>query len=138
MSAAYPPCPQCGKVETTCAHCGKTFVTRLSRLKEGKGLFCSRACHDESRRKNRVASCVYCGASMKPARATTRFCSKRCVALYRHRDMHLSQLEAEERERRKKYAAMVSAGAPLTTCPFASGAITMPDGGRVPDAGWGW
>ena len=71
---------------TTCEACGTATYVSQSRLERGKGRYCSRACHDASRRLPRSENCAYCGTPMLPRRRETRYCSRRCAALALHND----------------------------------------------------
>lgn len=125
--------PAMPRLEVMCAQCGKTFLAKQSRIAQGAGRFCSRACADASRRVIRTTICKYCGCSMTPTRSDTKFCSVSCASLFRHRVSAHFQTGSEEEQRRRACEKMIAAGAPLTTCPYGSGAIKMPDGGRYPD-----
>lgn len=72
--------------------------------------------------------CAVCGAEIVSSCKTQKYCSKPCAyaaALKKKqggggRDVNKATLSA------------------LRECPYASGAIMMPDGGRYPDPAWGW
>lgn len=41
------------RVEKICKNCGKPFMALLIKIKEGGGIFCSRECHQEYRKKHK-------------------------------------------------------------------------------------
>lgn len=66
-----------------CRQCGASFLTWKFSVEQGNGLYCSRACHHESRRQRTPVSCERCGKTffVAPARAkhrNPRFCSMGC------------------------------------------------------------
>lgn len=90
------------RIECVCIHCGQTFEEVPSRIKEGKGKFCSTSCHNEWRsinksgknspRWNRVSkNCLYCGNSFYASQSKIKegkgkFCSKECSDNYHVRE----------------------------------------------------
>lgn len=69
-----------------CEVCGASFVVAASRLRRGKGRYCSRACQTEARRLPKNQICAYCSGDLIPRRKETRYCSRRCAALALHND----------------------------------------------------
>lgn len=73
------------KVERTCKGCGGTFFVRASRLKEGRGVYCSRGCKGTSQE----VTCDTCGATFRRAtnqvRQTANYCTMRCKYLAHNR-----------------------------------------------------
>lgn len=72
------------KSATSCQQCGKEFYRYPSHVRLGRGVFCSRRCHYDSRRtgvaKNRF-SCETCGKEVeriKNGDRKPRFCSLQC------------------------------------------------------------
>jgi 5-methylcytosine-specific restriction endonuclease McrA len=73
------------RVARTCEYCGKSFAVSPSKLKEGKGRFCSKACYEEDR-KLPPRTCQICGATFYPdrhrvAKGGGKFCSDACKRL---------------------------------------------------------
>lgn len=84
-------CSACGrvkqKVECSCVRCGKSFK-RLSCQLVGKGRFCSKGCTKTRETKN----CANCGAAFEAwqrslKKGHARFCSVRCTAQWRARNV---------------------------------------------------
>lgn len=75
------------KAESVCRQCGQSFYPRTG----GPNIYCSKACHDASQRKEQVQrTCEVCGTvfALKPSTAATnagRFCSKRCEGVSRRK-----------------------------------------------------
>lgn len=65
----------------TCLHCGTSFSVNPARLRNGRGRYCSRACHASARTLERSESCLLCGGGMPPGRPHRRYCSRECAAL---------------------------------------------------------
>lgn len=80
--------------------------------------------------------CPNCGAQFQPW-GSQRFCSKRCAKAYGYRQFKASgRYDAMKRQKREQSARIQ--GFNFSVCPYLSGAIKMPDGGRMPDAAWGY
>lgn len=63
-----------------CQQCGKSFTVRPSRQEQGKGLYCSRQCYFESKRRYAfVKTCEHCGKIFYTKREEARFCSRACA-----------------------------------------------------------
>ena len=71
-----------GKIECICLQCGKKFKVYPSDIKQGKGKFCSKECHNEAGRIKRI--CKYCGkefsvhANVVIKKGHGIFCSNDC------------------------------------------------------------
>jgi hypothetical protein len=73
------------KIKCTCRYCGKQFEIVPSRIKKGRGKFCSKKCRndwDKSRRIKRI--CKYCGKSFeltphKIHNELGKYCSRACA-----------------------------------------------------------
>lgn len=65
-------------VQRECARCGSEFSVRRSKIKEGKGIFCSRECKGSSQ----VVACRKCGKQFRLASSAIRsagnYCSRQC------------------------------------------------------------
>lgn len=77
------PRPESTRTSCICQVCGTTFRQPPSRIRDGKGKYCSRRCKDESQRGLASCTCPVCGMtfSRKPHRVRPErdsFCSKRC------------------------------------------------------------
>lgn len=72
------------QVTTTCATCGKEFVTTEGRLADGQGKYCSRACKDRAEGVPWVKmTCQHCGKEFEvlPSRARrgkVKYCGMEC------------------------------------------------------------
>jgi hypothetical protein len=72
------------QVTTTCATCGKEFVTTEGRLADGRGRYCSRACKDRAEGVPWVKmTCQHCGKEFEvlPSRARrgkVKYCGMEC------------------------------------------------------------
>ena len=69
------------KKTLTCENCGDTFEEFESRIKNGRGRFCSKGCHYDDGRE--VVTCVRCGETAKRVSCRTdrydrEFCSREC------------------------------------------------------------
>jgi len=58
----------------TCQHCGKSFNRRGKRAHT----YCSKACHDDARRKYADTPCVVCGKIFLPNHKGHKHCSLEC------------------------------------------------------------
>lgn len=72
---------QTKKVERTCEACGRIFLVKLHKVKEGKGKYCSRACADSGWNE----PCANCGKMVHRTpnhakRFDNAFCSRECYA----------------------------------------------------------
>ena len=70
-----------------CQECNKEFKTISSKVKIGKGKFCSRKCFYNNRKNGVNKECLLCGKSyyIKQSRINkSNFCSSRCNAKYNH------------------------------------------------------
>lgn len=81
------------KIERQCQYCAKTSTTKESRIKTGRGKFCSRKCADLSKVGIRESSkkveqqCLYCSKIFLVLPSTIesgkgKFCSKFCYSNY--------------------------------------------------------
>ena len=73
------------KIRKNCQECGADFLTYPSRVRNGKGKYCSRICSDKNKTgapKGCMISkeCKECGNLYKvhPYRKDSKFCSKKC------------------------------------------------------------
>lgn len=73
-----------------CRHCSEQFYVKPSHKKRGRGIFCSRKCYDEGRRRGKVIVCSQCPKSfyatpkqMRGSKSSTRFCSRACYLKYK-------------------------------------------------------
>lgn len=62
------------EIVRVCVSCGTEFTISRSRLKHGRGKYCSRSCYRKGKVKWHVFVCVVCG---KKRRLSTRVCGKR-------------------------------------------------------------
>jgi hypothetical protein len=67
------------KQDVTCLACGKEFYP----ISGGKGMYCSKACHDRGQTRRVARACEICGTTfeLRPSQAAAtagRFCSKEC------------------------------------------------------------
>ena len=83
------------------------------------------------------AICLECGKPFS-FRCKTQLCCSRLCARTRRYKMFKESGRYEETKREKRDRSAKLRTHQLSACPYASGAIRMPDGGRVPDAAWGW
>jgi 5-methylcytosine-specific restriction endonuclease McrA len=74
------------KVECACLHCGAVFLERPYRIRDGRGKYCSTACHDAARRVREQRACPTCGKSFEVTPAVLRkprgsgtYCSRECA-----------------------------------------------------------
>jgi hypothetical protein len=84
------------KLPCQCKQCGKTFYITKKRVKDIRnpnkldvGIFCSKKCHNLSRRKLNIFSCANCGQKVEQrpcetaaSKSDRHFCSKSCAATY--------------------------------------------------------
>ena len=75
--------------------------------------------------------CPECGCRFQPTNGNQLYCSKQCVKAHQYRQFKASP-KYEEFKRRKRDGAVKDYK--FSGCPYSSGAIRMPDGGRMPDA----
>ena len=69
-----------GEVRRTCLTCGKSFYTRPSIIKIGKGKYCSPKCSQQARIKKIKRTCPTCGKVFYRAPSHIgKYCSKKCV-----------------------------------------------------------
>lgn len=74
--------------ERICCQCGKKFITFAFRIKHGRGKFCSKICHNQSRGSLTFCHCKHCGKQFKTKphylkRGGGKFCSVRCHFAWR-------------------------------------------------------
>jgi hypothetical protein len=71
------------KQRSRCAYCDKEFHYFPNKTQPGRGSYCSKACKFAAIRKSVDAICQHCGVtfSVKPCRATAKFCSISCRAM---------------------------------------------------------
>lgn len=70
------------RLNLPCRVCGKIFTTNASRLKTGRGKYCSRECSDMAHRKREEQRCSVCGKVFYPlGQRTGRFCSRDCYGV---------------------------------------------------------
>lgn len=63
-----------------CQHCGKAFKVRPSRQKMGRGLFCSRDCYFDAKRRYAFAKkCEFCEKVFYTKNDDARYCSRLCA-----------------------------------------------------------
>ena len=83
------------------------------------------------------AVCLECGKPFSPQSRTQLYCSRLCARTRRYRMFKAGgRYEDMKREKRERSARLRTYQ--LSACPYASGALKMPDGGRVPDTAWGY
>ena len=62
-----------------CEICGNEFKTTDSKIKCGKGRYCSVKCSDIAKKTGTYNTCLYCGTNFyKHLESTRKFCSKKC------------------------------------------------------------
>lgn len=81
-----------------CQQCGKEFKVKQSRLDQGKGKYCSRACTNEAKQTRETKYCLQCGKPFK-ARIGQVYCSKQCGADYRKQNQIENKEEIDEKRR---------------------------------------
>lgn len=71
------------KIKRVCGQCGKEFETFPSRLKDGKGKYCSKKCHNNSMKKREKRLCLNCEIvfETKPS-SIQKFCCLKCSNSY--------------------------------------------------------
>jgi hypothetical protein len=78
---------RCGRVEATCAGCGKIFTIQRWRVEDFVSVACSRKCQHFVARKLVDLTCSFCGKTFqkKPfrAKAGNKFCSMPCFYEFR-------------------------------------------------------
>ena len=83
------------------------------------------------------AFCLECGKPFSFRCKTQLCCSPSCAKARRYK-MFKESGRYEEMKREKRDRAAKLRTHQLSACPYASGAIKMPDGGRVPSAELGF
>ena len=109
-------------IRKKCKECGKEFFTKQFHIRNGNGLFCSRACSHASMRKGKTLNCFICGektyknnTQIARAKSGNYFCGKSCQAIWRNREF------SGEKHRLWKgggsmYRDILSRKDPLMTC----------------------
>lgn len=69
-----------------CLYCNKKFRTYISRLKSGRGKYCSRKCYELSKRKRIKKTCEICGKVFyippsKVKQNRGKYCSNKCQGI---------------------------------------------------------
>jgi hypothetical protein len=72
------------KIERICPSCGKHFFVDASRIKHGRGIYCSKKCQYGSRKNNKTEyKCDFCGKIFKRYSSSIKskyhFCSAECA-----------------------------------------------------------
>lgn len=62
-----------------CPVCENSFLVSHSKIRHGRGVFCSRACFSKSRRKTVTSVCRMCGRELEKSRANSLYCSRSCA-----------------------------------------------------------
>ncbi len=67
-----------------CPVCQQHFSVPAYHLRRGRGIYCSRACFAQSRKKEEKHTCQRCGALLTSGRNNALYCSRACAikALY--------------------------------------------------------
>lgn len=70
-------------IKRICQYCGKEFWVKLSRVKCGRGNYCSRECSDKGRKKQIKKICLLCGKTFyiplsRAIREEGKYCSADC------------------------------------------------------------
>ena len=70
-------------IKVKCKFCGKEFETSLSRIRDGRGKYCSRQCSFKGLEKKIPVKCFVCGKNIirEPSHLNKKgryFCSKEC------------------------------------------------------------
>ena len=81
--------------------------------------------------------CPECGQTFQTKNTRQIYCSQRCVQARNYRSFKESG-RYESMKRKKRERTVEPRFFQFSACPFASGAIRMPDGGRTPDANIGF
>lgn len=75
-----------------CKRCGKEFRSKPFHVKNGAGIFCSRACSHESMRNRLQVSCTTCGkelyktpSEIERSKSKKYFCDKSCQTIWRNK-----------------------------------------------------
>lgn len=94
-----------------CEWCGKHFKARPSRVRQGRGRFCSPKCCGLSRRRRIRCTCEQCGRVRQvcPSRVR-RFCSDRCRSQARRKQVRLYCQQCGKVFYRKPSAVAVGGG----------------------------
>lgn len=79
----------------TCKQCGRSFVVFPSKIKEGRGMHCSRECRIASTRRRTLTQCETCGVSINAipsdvSRGYAKFCSRACYYQQLKRKNHIN------------------------------------------------
>lgn len=80
-------------IPRTCKQCGASFLVKPFHVRNGYGIFCSRACSYESMRNGKRTSCATCGkeiykTAMEVGRSKSGkyFCDKSCQTIWRNKE----------------------------------------------------
>lgn len=68
-------------IERICKFCKSEFNTTKSRISDGRGKYCSRKCHDLSKRNRVKKVCLTCGQEFEVRKCrenTAKYCSLKC------------------------------------------------------------
>lgn len=111
--------PNKGSIQRACEQCGATFYTYPSRVKRGRGRFCSKPCFDLAQTTLVTVTCRGCGASFTSGRPSQspRYCSKACL-----RRLRIARVAA-------RFASKVDSSSPDGCWPWA--------GSINPETGYG-
>lgn len=82
--------PAFNSISRVCQTCSKEFLCKPSRLREGRGKFCSRLCAGTSRLK--TITCEQCHQPFQPGHQKSLYCSRDCQARSRQRRLTRSCL----------------------------------------------
>lgn len=74
-------------MQRNCLYCGKEFKTYPSRVKIGKGKYCSKECYFASYSNRKECTCKNCGKeySVAVSQAGDTYCSRECATEYMHK-----------------------------------------------------
>jgi len=81
MSGENHPNWKGAKIIEKCLICDKDFVTTKTRIKDGRGKYCSRECADIGRKTGKETKCLHCGEIFySHLKSDKRFCSRKCYS----------------------------------------------------------
>lgn len=99
-----------------CKHCGRQFTVSPSKVAQGRGQYCCKACADAAKTKPRRAICGWCGGPMPAGgRPERRFCGHGCGTA------HAADVLAQ---RARLNSDRQAEGTPWFADPWASGGIS--------------
>lgn len=79
------------KVNKLCQQCGKPFSTTLSKIKNGRGKFCSQKCLNRSKELEKVP-CPICNTLFTPIKQGNgkrkQYCSIKCSSIGQKKKLH--------------------------------------------------